>query len=100
MISRRLAALGVVVALAGCSEPAPPVEAPPTEVGTIEARSRPVALALEYPAWMRGALEVEVRARVSGILLERLYEEGAPVGKGALLFRIDPAPFPTGAPSS
>jgi membrane fusion protein (multidrug efflux system) len=34
-----------------------------------------------------------VRARVSGILLERRYQEGARVKAGDLLFRIDPAPF-------
>jgi membrane fusion protein (multidrug efflux system) len=50
-------------------------------------------LDLEYAARLRGAREVEVRARVSGILLERRYEEGAPVQEGELLFRIDPAPF-------
>lgn len=35
----------------------------------------------------------EVRARVSGILLERVYSEGSDVAAGALLFRIDPAPL-------
>jgi membrane fusion protein (multidrug efflux system) len=50
-------------------------------------------LALEYAAQLRGVREVEVRARVSGILLERRYEEGAAVKAGDLLFRIDPAPF-------
>jgi membrane fusion protein (multidrug efflux system) len=50
-------------------------------------------LALEYPAQLRGVREVEVRARVSGILLERRYEEGARVAAGDVLFRIDPDPF-------
>ena len=36
---------------------------------------------------------VEVRARVTGILLKREYREGAPVQKGQALFSIDPAPF-------
>jgi membrane fusion protein (multidrug efflux system) len=37
--------------------------------------------------------EVEVRSRVSGILLERLYSEGEHVEAGEILFRIDPDPF-------
>jgi membrane fusion protein (multidrug efflux system) len=37
--------------------------------------------------------EVEVRARVSGILLERLYSEGEHVEAGEILFRIDPDQF-------
>jgi membrane fusion protein (multidrug efflux system) len=66
---------------------------PPAEVGAIAVQSRPLALALEYPAQLRGVREVEVRARVEGILLERRYEPGARVKEGELLFRIDPAPF-------
>jgi membrane fusion protein (multidrug efflux system) len=50
-------------------------------------------LVLEYPAQLKGVREVEVRARVSGILLERRYDEGARVEAGDLLFRIDPDPY-------
>ncbi|MGH8286127.1 MAG: efflux RND transporter periplasmic adaptor subunit, partial [Steroidobacteraceae bacterium] len=54
---------------------------------------QPLTLDLEYPAQLRGVREVEVRARVEGILLERRYEPGAAVKARELLFRIDPAPF-------
>jgi membrane fusion protein (multidrug efflux system) len=47
----------------------------------------------EYTARIEGSREVEIRARVSGILLERSYQEGRPVKKGQLLFVIDPAPY-------
>ncbi|HZF29442.1 MAG TPA: efflux RND transporter periplasmic adaptor subunit [Gammaproteobacteria bacterium] len=80
-------------ALAACDKPQPPQALPPAEVATLEVRPRDLPLALEYAAQLRGIREVEVRARVSGILLERRYEEGAAVKAGDLLFRIDPAPF-------
>jgi membrane fusion protein (multidrug efflux system) len=48
---------------------------------------------LEYTGRAAGSREVEVRARVDGILLERLYEEGSAVRKDAVLFRIDPEPY-------
>jgi len=35
----------------------------------------------------------DVRARVAGILLKRLYKEGSEVKEGQVLFRIDPAPL-------
>ena len=54
---------------------------------------RALQLVLEYPAQLKGVREVEVRARVSGILLERRYDEGARVEAGEVLFRIDPEPF-------
>jgi len=66
---------------------------PPTEVGAIEVQPQALALALEHAAQLRGVREVEVRARVSGILQKRLYQAGARVKEGDLLFRIDPAPF-------
>ena len=79
--------------LAACGPPPQPPAPPPTEVGTLEVQPRELPLALEYAAQLRGVREVEVRARVSGILLQRRYEEGQAVKAGELLFRIDPAPF-------
>ena len=88
-----LAALLSLSLLVSCgSEPAPQAM-PPIEVGAIEVQPRALALTLEHAAQLRGVREVEVRARVSGILLKRMYQEGARVKAGDLLFRIDPAPF-------
>ncbi len=50
-------------------------------------------LELSYTASTRGSREVEVRSRVSGILLARRYQEGSFVKEGAPLFKIDPATF-------
>jgi len=79
--------------LAACGAPPQPPAPPPPQVATLEVQPRELPLALEYAAQLRGVREVEVRARVSGILLQRRYEEGQPVKAGELLFRIDPAPF-------
>jgi membrane fusion protein (multidrug efflux system) len=80
--------------LAACGEPsAVPPAPPPVEVGVVDVLPRALPLVLEYPAQLKGVREVEVRARVSGILLERRYDEGARVEAGDLLFRIDPDPF-------
>jgi membrane fusion protein, multidrug efflux system len=66
---------------------------PPAEVVamTVEPKSLPVSY--EYVGQTAGSREVEVRARVSGILLTRNFKEGAPVKKGESLYSIDPAPF-------
>ena len=47
----------------------------------------------EYVGQTIGSREVEVRARVTGILLGRNFKEGERVKKGQSLFTIDPAPF-------
>ena len=94
--SRRVLAFFTLLAamgLAACGEPPAMPVPPPVEVGVIEVQPRALALVLEYSAQLKGVREVEVRARVSGILLERRYDEGARVAAGELLFRIDPDPF-------
>jgi len=65
--------------------------APEVAVATVAAGDLP--LLLEYTGRAAGSRDVEVRARVGGILLERLFEEGSAVRKGDVLFRIDPAPY-------
>jgi len=52
-----------------------------------------VPVALEAVGQAEGSREIEVRARVSGILEKRLYDEGATVRSGQLLFQIDRIPF-------
>jgi membrane fusion protein (multidrug efflux system) len=66
---------------------------PPPEVTVIEIAPRTVALPLEYPGRVEGSREVEVRPRVSGILVRRTFAEGGAVKRGQPLFEIDPAPY-------
>jgi len=79
------------LALGACTEPAVPPVAP--EVGVVQVVSSTIPLDLVYTARTRGEREIEVRARVSGILKKRYYREGEEVAAGAPLFLIDPAPF-------
>ncbi len=66
---------------------------PPPEVSviTLSAKAQPVAL--EYVGQTAGSRETEVRARVAGILQQRLFVEGTAVQAGTPLFQIDPASF-------
>lgn len=86
-----------VVALQACSggqNAAPPggANAAP-EVGVIVARPSSMAVTVELPGRLEAYRQAEVRARVAGIVTERLYEEGETVRKGKALFLIDPAPM-------
>lgn len=63
----------------------------PVSVVTMKPESIPVVL--EYTAQTLGSREVEVRARVTGLLVSRNYKEGDVVNAGHSLFTIDPAPF-------
>jgi membrane fusion protein (multidrug efflux system) len=70
---------------------------PPIPVAVEEVKPHDVPVQFEYPAQTAGSREAEVRARVSGILLKRNYEEGAAVRSGQSLFSIDPAPYEAAA---
>jgi len=79
-----------------CDKPAggpPGGGMPPAQVSVITVEKRDVPVRYEYVAQTAGYREVEVRARVTGILQKRGYKEGAPVKKGQSLFSIDAAPF-------
>ena len=66
---------------------------PPAEVTTIKIAPRTLPAAFEYVGQTTGSKEVEVRARVTGILEKKLFQEGAPVKAGQVLFVIDPKPL-------
>lgn len=91
---RHAAPLALALLAAGC-QPAggPPGEFPPPVVNVVAVETRDVPVTYEYTAQTAGYREVEVRARVTGILLKRNYQEGAAVRRGESLFTIDPAPF-------
>ena len=66
---------------------------PPAQVSVIAVEQKTLPATFEYTGQMLGSREVEVRARVTGILLARNFIEGGHVAKGQSLFTIDPAPF-------
>ena len=65
----------------------------PVPVAVVAVQEETLPITLEYAAQTLGSREVEVRARVAGILLKRNYVEGAKVKAGQSLFTIDPAPY-------
>jgi membrane fusion protein (multidrug efflux system) len=67
--------------------------APALPAAVLQVAPQRVPIALEAVGQIEGSKEVEVRARVSGILQKRLYSEGELVRAGAPMFKIDPAPF-------
>ena len=66
---------------------------PPAAVNVVTVEQQTLPVTWEYTGQTAGSREVEVRARVTGILLTRNFKEGEPVTKGQSLFTIDPKPF-------
>ena len=87
--------LGIfAVLLTACDKAAPPAapaKRPPPEVGVVIAHAEPVPLSRELVGRLASTRVAQVRARVAGTILKRVYTEGTDVKQGQVLFQIDPA---------
>lgn len=97
--AKALAVLAVLATLpmAGCSESTPAqanaAQSAPPEVGfvTVEQSARPHIR--ELPGRIAPTRIAELRARVSGIVLSRTFDQGSEVKQGDILYHLDPAPY-------
>jgi membrane fusion protein (multidrug efflux system) len=67
--------------------------APPSVVSVVQIKSEPIPVVEELPGRVAATRTAEVRARVTGILQERVFQQGKYVEKGDLLYQIDPQLF-------
>lgn len=82
--------------LAGCDESSSAVSsAPPSDpdVSIVIVKPQARAVVRELPGRIAPTRVSDVRPRVSGIVVERLFRQGSEVKAGDPLYRIDPRPF-------
>jgi membrane fusion protein, multidrug efflux system len=89
---------GLAPVLAGCNEPKDAVastsaQALEPEVSVVSVKPQPRAIIRELPGRIAPTRVADVRARVSGIVIERAFHQGTEVKAGDTLYRIDPKPF-------
>lgn len=88
--------IAAAVLLAACGpKPGASVAAaaPPPEVGVVVATKGSVGVLTELPGRTEASRIAQVRARATGIVQRRLFNEGSDVKAGQPLFRIDDAPY-------
>jgi membrane fusion protein (multidrug efflux system) len=87
----------MLLAACGAKDGAPggagPGGMPPAEVGVVTVASQSVALQTELPGRVSPVRVAQVRARVNGVVLQRMFREGSEVKAGQQLYQIDPAPY-------
>lgn len=96
--SRTLPILLCVIAglIASCNADKPQNAAaadPGPEVSVVKAHEESLPLTHELVGRLAATRVAQVRARVAGIILQRVYNEGTDVKAGQTLFKIDPAPL-------
>lgn len=89
-----VAALAAMQLLSGCGGDAQPAaQPPPAEVGVLTLVPRSAGIVTELPGRTVAYRVAEVRPQVSGIVQQRMFEEGSEVEAGQQLFQIDPATY-------
>ena len=80
--------------LSGCdSQAKAPQSTSPPEVATVTVSRQRAILTTDLPGRTSAYRISEIRPQVNGIILKRLFTEGADVKAGEVLYQIDPAPF-------
>jgi membrane fusion protein (multidrug efflux system) len=85
--------IACLVAAAGCGKKDAQQQAPPPEVGVVTVHPDNLPLTRDLVGRLSAYRSSDVRARVAGVLIKRVYQEGSDVKEGQLMFEIDPAPL-------
>jgi membrane fusion protein (multidrug efflux system) len=91
--------VALLVCATACKEKAPPGggggggQRPPPDVTVVTLATEHVALKTELPGRTVAALTSEVRPQITGVVKSRLFQEGAEVKAGQVLYQIDSAPY-------
>ncbi|WP_158259883.1 efflux RND transporter periplasmic adaptor subunit [Phyllobacterium phragmitis] len=93
---RSLALICVWLPLASCSgetDTSKAGAAPQAEVAVVEVKAETLPVVTELPGRVAPMMTADVRPRVTGMVLKRVFEQGSTVREGDVLYIIDPAPF-------
>src|ERR1700756_5054672 len=86
--------IAFALGLSGCEQKAEHAAAPPPpEVLVTDVVKADVPIVRQWVGTLNGSDNADIRARVTGYLQKRNYQEGSFVKEGDLLFEIDPRPF-------
>jgi membrane fusion protein, multidrug efflux system len=84
--------------LAGCNEPDTAIasvanQSGEPDVSVVTVKPQPRAMVRELPGRITPTRVSDVRPRVSGIVVERMFRQGSEVKAGDPLYQVDPRPF-------
>ena len=91
-----IATFGALLILAGCQEEQAQQGGgafPPPQVAVVTVKAEDVPITNDLPGRIAATRTAEVRPRATGIVIDRIFEQGSQVKEGDVLYRIDPAPF-------
>ena len=94
VLIRNLGFVSVVfLVLVSCHPSQPPATMPPPQVSVLSVKPQTIPLEQDMAGRLSAFRSADVRARVEGVMIKRLYLEGSDVKAGQPLFQIDAKPF-------
>ena len=88
----RSLAIAATFTLCACGK-APPPPPPPAAVGYIVLKTEPVTLTEELPGRISALETSDVRPQITGVIRQRLFQEGATVHAGQVLYVIEDSSY-------
>lgn len=85
--------LVLAIIVSGCTQASDTPESAPVKVNIETLEARPLSVSSELSGRVAAPRIAEVRARVAGVVLKSVFEQGSEVKQGDVLFYIDPAPL-------
>ena len=96
-IQRAILVMSIATLLTACEQKGAQGQQPPSmpamPVTLLAVQPATVPIQAEAVAQTEGAKEIEIRPRVGGIIVKKLFEEGAQIKAGQAMFIIDPVPY-------
>ncbi|PWE42380.1 efflux transporter periplasmic adaptor subunit [Pseudomonas prosekii] len=92
-VTALVTAVALASLLSGCKKEEAPPAAPAPQVGVVTLKAQAFTLTSELPGRTSAYRVAEVRPQVNGIILKRLFKEGADVKAGQQLYQIDPSVY-------
>ena len=84
--------MAVTLALCACGK-APPPPPPPPAVGIVVLKAEPVTLTTELPGRISALETSDVRPQITGVVRQRLFDEGSIVHAGQVLYVIEDSAY-------
>ncbi len=81
----------MLLPVAGAAQPGP--GGPPPAVGVVRAEKKAITQTSEFIGRVQAINRVDLTARVTAFVEERLFDEGSEVKQGDLLYKLERAPF-------
>ncbi len=88
-----LCGAAVVSGMTACRHKAPQAQMPEPHIAVVQAHKKELPTRMQFVGQTYSHHDVTIQPRVSGYLLSIHYQQGMPVRKGQLLFRLDSNPM-------